>query len=182
MDTTTDAPTSAAAPEQSGDEQATGLGAAAATNAAIDVAMGADTSSSSDEANPTHNGATAAAASAAGLAPPGTSSHHNNQPGATSNHNNANGGKPVQAYCKLQGENFQYYVQTLAVTLGRRVAGISDDVDVDLGPGRTISRRHARIEYDFPSRQFVLLPLSKNGVHVNGVLYRHGDRVPLETK
>ncbi len=89
---------------------------------------------------------------------------------------------PVQAYAKLQGENFVYYVQTLTITLGRRVAG-SEDVDVDLGNGRTISRRHARIQYDWQTRKFHLSPLGKNGVHVNGELYTPGcPPVPLETR
>lgn len=125
------------------------------------------------------NGSGSAAAAVAAAADGATASATTTTTSATSA---VGGSKPIQAYAKLQGENFVYYVQTLSVTLGRRVAGSGDDVDVDLGSGRTISRRHARIEYDFTLRQFVLLPLSKNGVHVNGVLYRVNDRVPLETK
>ena len=56
----------------------------------------------------------------------------------------------VQAYAKLQGENFVYYVRSLSVVLGRRVAGC-DDVDVDLGPYKTISRQHARYAPSRPS-------------------------------
>ncbi len=63
----------------------------------------------------------------------------------------------VQAYAKLQGRDFVYYVRSLSVVLGRRVSAASDTVsaasdtgaraegaDVDLGPSRAISRRHAR--------------------------------------
>jgi hypothetical protein len=88
---------------------------------------------------------------------------------------------PIRAYAKLQGESFVYYVQTLKITLGRRVQGFSD-VDVDLGPSRTISRVHARIMFDFDSRKFVLYPLGKNGVTVNGENFKPGTEIPLETK
>eukprot|EP00730_Choanoeca_flexa_P006791 TRINITY_DN12225_c5_g2_i1.p1 TRINITY_DN12225_c5_g2~~TRINITY_DN12225_c5_g2_i1.p1 ORF type:complete len:446 (+),score=30.81 TRINITY_DN12225_c5_g2_i1:158-1495(+) len=88
---------------------------------------------------------------------------------------------PIQAYAKLQGENFVYYVQTLELTLGRRVDGYTD-VQVDLGPSRTISRQHAKIVYDFTSRRFMLHPLGKNGVAVNGHHYKPGAVIPLETK
>ena len=94
----------------------------------------------------------------------------------------AAGAAPIQAYAKLQGENFVYYIRTLALTLGRRVPG-SETVDVDLGPSRNISRVHARIEYDFQSRQFTICPLGKNGITVNGVAYppQHMP-VPLKTR
>lgn len=88
---------------------------------------------------------------------------------------------PIQAYAKLQGENFVYYIQTLSVTLGRRVAG-SEGVDVDLGSAKTISRTHARIEYDFDSRKFMMVPVGKNGVTINGKLHTPGDTIPLDTR
>jgi len=88
---------------------------------------------------------------------------------------------PIQAYAKLQGENFVYYVQTLELMLGRRVEGYTD-VQVDLGPSRTISRQHAKIVYEFQSRRFMLHPLGKNGVVVNGQHYTPGAVIPLDTK
>ena len=73
-------------------------------------------------------------------------------------------------------------VQTLTIVLGRRVVGY-DDVDVDLGNSKTISRRHARIDYDFTTRQFNLTPLGKNGVIVDGVLYLStSPPIPMTTK
>lgn len=88
----------------------------------------------------------------------------------------------VQAYAKLQGEAFEYFVQTLSLTLGRRVVG-RDPVDVDLGTSRSISRVHARIQYDFATRQFVILPLGKNGIVVDDVTYpQNCDPVPLKSK
>jgi hypothetical protein len=78
-----------------------------------------------------------------------------------------------------------YYVRTLSITLGlillhppsrltsrpgRKVANAgSDDVDVDLGGSKSVSRRHARIAYDFEIRKFKLSLLGKNGVTINGI-------------
>eukprot|EP01137_Pigoraptor_chileana_P002260 Opistho-2@40847 len=81
---------------------------------------------------------------------------------------NANAISPVLAYAKLQGEDFVYYVQTLGITIGRKTQK-TDDVDVDLGNSKQLSRRHARIEYNFTTRHFELKCLGKNGVVVDGV-------------
>ena len=104
----------------------------------------------------------------------------------------------AQAYAKLHGESFVYYMRTLSslapsagviamlialVTLGRR-GGEGDDVDVDLGSSnKSISRLHARIVYDFTTRSFHLFSLGKNGVTVNGAHHPpNSDPVELETK
>ncbi|CEH18258.1 Transcription factor of the Forkhead/HNF3 family [Ceraceosorus bombacis] len=73
---------------------------------------------------------------------------------------------PIQAYAKLEFPGFSYYLQTLDISIGRRPAHIpapefsaageahitsapkvQGDVDVDLGPLKSISRLHARIYY-----------------------------------
>ncbi|WFC97432.1 Pre-rRNA-processing protein fhl1 [Malassezia yamatoensis] len=71
---------------------------------------------------------------------------------------------PICAYAKLEFPGFSYYVQTLEVTIGRRPGQLVNsatgapfsmaplsynhrDVDVDLGPLKSISRLHARIFY-----------------------------------
>ena len=70
---------------------------------------------------------------------------------------------PIRAYAKLEFPGFSYYVQTLEVTIGRRPGQLQNgvaapmrapqqawrqnDVDVDLGPLKSISRLHARIFY-----------------------------------
>lgn len=76
-------------------------------------------------------------------------------------------GGPIQAYAKLEFPGFSYYIQTLDFTVGRRPAHIrpatdsatasrqhitgaqkaEGDVDVDLGPLKSISRLHVRIFY-----------------------------------
>ncbi|WFD24459.1 Pre-rRNA-processing protein fhl1 [Malassezia equina] len=63
---------------------------------------------------------------------------------------------PIRAYAKLEFPGFSYYIQTLQVTIGRRPQApasaspswrANKDVDVDLGPLKSISRLHARIFY-----------------------------------
>ncbi|KAI3623539.1 FHL1 [Malassezia furfur] len=79
-------------------------------------------------------------------------------PGAAAAHDG-----PIRAYAKLEFPGFSYYVQTLQVTIGRRPGQLQGahaapvraptpaarhgDVDVDLGPLKSISRLHARIFY-----------------------------------
>uniref|UniRef100_A0ACD5V0B0 Uncharacterized protein n=1 Tax=Avena sativa TaxID=4498 RepID=A0ACD5V0B0_AVESA len=87
-------------------------------------------------------------------------------------------------FAKLQGEDFEYYMQTYSIILGRHSRkkdqhgdGTPDDVDVDLGilgGGMNVSRRHARIFYDFARRRFALEVLGKNGCLVEGVLHVPG--------
>ncbi|WVZ52185.1 hypothetical protein U9M48_003269 [Paspalum notatum var. saurae] len=86
-------------------------------------------------------------------------------------------------FAKLQGECFEYYMQTYSIVLGRHSRRSSKDppapppeaddgVDVDLGPlggGMNVSRRHARIFYDFPRRRFALEVYGKNGCFVEGM-------------
>ncbi|WFD31926.1 Pre-rRNA-processing protein fhl1 [Malassezia sp. CBS 17886] len=66
--------------------------------------------------------------------------------------------EPIRAYAKLEFPGFSYYIQTLDVTIGRRAAADGahaapaarrtyGDVDVDLGPLKSISRLHARVFY-----------------------------------
>jgi hypothetical protein len=84
-------------------------------------------------------------------------------------------------FAKLQGEDFEYYMQTYSIILGRHSRkkddDTPDDVDVDLGilgGGMNVSRRHARIFYDFARRRFALEVLGKNGCFVEGVLHVPG--------
>lgn len=92
------------------------------------------------------------------------------------------GDSNVQAYAKLQGEDFTYYMQTLAIVIGRR-ATPDDEVDVDLGRSKLISRQHVRIEYNFQRQRFELKCLGKNGVYVDGRFHtRDHEPIMLETK
>ncbi|KAI0663127.1 fork head domain-containing protein [Cubamyces menziesii] len=92
----------------------------------------------------------------------------------------------ISAYYSLVFPNFVYYLQTLNVTIGRRcvpanTASSSDNpqVDVDLGPLKSVSRLHAKIEYDEEEERFVLIVIGRNGAWVDGVWSGSGSKVPL---
>ncbi|XAR58745.1 hypothetical protein NMG60_11014268 [Bertholletia excelsa] len=86
------------------------------------------------------------------------------------------GSSDVEAgFAKLQGEDFEYYMQTYSIVLGRNSKKSTVDVDLSsLGGGMNISRHHARIFYDFQRRRFALEVLGKNGCFVEGVLHLPG--------
>lgn len=88
----------------------------------------------------------------------------------------AGGGDVEAGFAKLQGEDFEYYMQTYSILLGRNSKKSTVDVDLSsLGGGMNISRVHARIFYDFPRRRFALEILGKNGCLVEGVLHLPGN-------
>jgi len=104
-----------------------------------------------------------------------------------------------EGFAKLRGYNIEYFIQKLSVTLGRTVpltreklekkqlekkeAGEDEktqllkfllqeqEVDIPLGPYKNISRKHARISYNFALKCFELFVLSKNGAKVDGKYY-----------
>lgn len=85
------------------------------------------------------------------------------------------GEDPEVGFAKLQGEDFEYYMQTYSIVLGRNSKRAEVDVDLtSLGGGMSISRKHARIFYDFARRRFALEVLGKNGCFVEGVLHVPG--------
>lgn len=88
----------------------------------------------------------------------------------------ASSGDVEAGFAKLQGEDFEYYMQTYSIILGRNSKKSNVDVDLSsLGGGMNISRHHARIFYDFARRRFALEVLGKNGCLVEGVLHLPGN-------
>ena len=84
----------------------------------------------------------------------------------------ATSGDVEAGFAKLQGEDFEYYMQTYSIILARNSKKSTVDVDLSsLGGGMNISRHHARIFYDFAHRRFALEVLDKNGCFVKGVLH-----------
>ncbi|XBW35022.1 hypothetical protein QEN19_000587 [Hanseniaspora menglaensis] len=90
----------------------------------------------------------------------------------------------ISAYARLDFADSTFYVQTLKVTLGRKPntndpsqTGVvtaqqvldsnKDNVDVNLGFSKNISRKHAQIYYNFANEQFEMTVLGKNGAFVN---------------
>jgi hypothetical protein len=85
-------------------------------------------------------------------------------------------GEVEPGFAKLQGEDFEYYMQTYSIMLGRNSKKSTVDVDLSsLGGGMNISRHHARIFYDFQRRRFALDVIGKNGCLVEGVLHLPGN-------
>ncbi|KAG2755736.1 hypothetical protein P692DRAFT_20826691 [Suillus brevipes Sb2] len=92
----------------------------------------------------------------------------------------------ISAYYSLVFPNITFYLQTLTVTIGRRCipnastsTGDNSPVDVDLGPLKSVSRLHAKIEYEEDDERFVLAVVGRNGAWVDGVWSGSGSRVPL---
>ena len=93
----------------------------------------------------------------------------------------------ISAYYSLVFPTFTYYLQTLNVTIGRRCIPTSTassseqtQVDVDLGPLKSVSRLHARILRD--SKAFVVEDLeSSNGTFVNSQFLRPHEAYPLKS-
>ncbi|CCH41234.1 Pre-rRNA-processing protein [Wickerhamomyces ciferrii] len=89
----------------------------------------------------------------------------------------------VSAYARLEFENFIFYVQTLQVVLGRKSENDqSHSVDVHLGDSKAISRKHAKIFYNFGTERFELSIQGKNGAFVDDVFIERGATVPLTNK
>ncbi len=92
----------------------------------------------------------------------------------------------VQAYAKLAGSMWTYYIQALSVTIGRQSDYASGDteagrVEIDLGPSKVVSRRHAKISYDLQDRHWQLTVMGRNGVKVDGRVYKEGNDTTLRS-
>ncbi|EMR10534.1 hypothetical protein PNEG_01242 [Pneumocystis murina B123] len=95
----------------------------------------------------------------------------------------------VQAYAKLAGATWTYYVKALNVTIGREPDHTTSKndidpkfdihVDLDLGPTKIISRKHAVIEYDLQRRFWECIVYGRNGLKIDNKLYKNNKRIRL---
>ncbi|QSL65409.1 hypothetical protein MERGE_002719 [Pneumocystis wakefieldiae] len=95
----------------------------------------------------------------------------------------------VQAYAKLAGATWTYYVKTLNVTIGRErdytaskndiESGPDIHVDLDLGPTKIVSRRHAVIQYDLQGRYWECIIYGRNGLKIDNKTYKNIKKVKL---
>ncbi|KAM5445255.1 transcription factor [Microsporum audouinii] len=102
----------------------------------------------------------------------------------------------VEAYAKIAGRDWTYYVKTLHVNIGRppdrdqRVDAQSSpitvaaqalpDVHIDLGPGKFVSRLHAEIYYDRDDPPCWRVRVNgRNGIRVNNVFFKRGTATQL---
>ncbi|AQZ10559.1 FHL1 (YPR104C) [Zygosaccharomyces parabailii] len=89
----------------------------------------------------------------------------------------------ISAYARLDFQSFTFYVQTLHVIIGRRSENdFTHKVDVNLGPSKSISRRHAQIFYNFGTGRFELSIIGKNGAFVDDIFVERGNTVPLKNR
>ncbi|CAO3587107.1 unnamed protein product [Absidia cylindrospora] len=130
----------------------------------------------------------APAPSTTGITPLETSGPHTTLTGISSTSTvnaspNTAPSAPVQAYAKLEGEDFCYYIRTLQVTLGRKAAASTpNNVDIPLGNTKSVSRHHARLFYNFTTQRFEMMVFGKNGALVNERFVECGATVPLENR
>ncbi|QDZ19019.1 FHA domain-containing protein [Chloropicon primus] len=69
----------------------------------------------------------------------------------------------------VEGSDIDYLLKKYEIFIGRKSK--STPVDVVLGNSMSISRKHAKISYNFDTRNWELTILGKNGVSVGKILY-----------
>lgn len=99
----------------------------------------------------------------------------------------------VQAYAKIAGRDWTFYVTKLTVNIGRAPEpapklppNYNPDTDpeflhIDLGPAKMVSRQHAQITFNAATERWNLVVKGRNGVKVNQVAWRLGQSKPLES-
>lgn len=90
----------------------------------------------------------------------------------------------ISAYARLDFDNYTFFVQTLQVVLGRELHEellllAHHTVDVHLSQKKAISRRHAKIFYNFGTQRFEISVLGRNGAFVDDLFVEKGITVPL---
>ncbi|GMG20530.1 unnamed protein product [Ambrosiozyma monospora] len=88
----------------------------------------------------------------------------------------------IQAYAMLDFQDFTFYVQTMQILLGRMVEGDAntESLDIHLGPQKAISRKHAKIFYNFGTQRFELSVIGRNGAFVDDQFIEKGVTLPLK--
>jgi len=105
----------------------------------------------------------------------------------------------VQAYAKLAGKEWTFYVKNLKNVIGRppeaqnalptekssahtdelgglpaEAAGAKGGVHIDLGPNKMVSRSHAEIFFDSEGEKWNIMVHGRNGIRINDDNYRAG--------
>lgn len=105
----------------------------------------------------------------------------------------------VQAYAKIAGMNWTYYVKMLKINIGRppdpvhtsseiapQSSPVAEDkssaVHIDLGPSKLVSRQHATIEYNSEGvAGWQITVQGRNGVRINEQFLRRGTTRTLQS-
>ncbi|KAH7001806.1 fork head domain-containing protein [Ilyonectria destructans] len=100
-------------------------------------------------------------------------------------------GDGVKAYAKVAAQDWTFYVTKLTVNIGRAPeithAGTGgsgdnedeDQVHIDLGPSKMVSREHATISFDSKDEKWFLRVKGRNGAKVDGQPLKVGVAHPL---
>lgn len=101
----------------------------------------------------------------------------------------------ITAYAKVAGQDWTYYIRDLVVRIGRppdnhlaptatsaTTTPPPEEVHIDLGPSKFISRNHAIISYDMDGgHDWQMLVLGRNGVKVDGETFKRDAKVTLRS-
>lgn len=81
---------------------------------------------------------------------------------------------PVRAYAKLAGYDWTYYVKSVYVIIGRAPAMETQEftVDVDLGPAKNVSRKHAVLFFNTDSGIWQINVCGRNGIKIDNQLVK----------
>lgn len=110
--------------------------------------------------------------------------------------NERNVATEVQAYAKISGRDWTYYVKELEVSIGRNTDNAANlnaplpppssssngkndiTINIDLGPAKVVSRKHAVIKFNMQHGGWELLVLGRNGAKVNFKRVQAGPSAP----
>lgn len=93
----------------------------------------------------------------------------------------------VQAFAKLSGRDWTFYISSLTVSIGRglvkdatqaRTLDSFAGADIDLGPGKIVSRKHAEINYNQSTGNWELHVNGRNGAKINFTKVQSGPNSP----
>ncbi|EDO16701.1 hypothetical protein Kpol_1003p6 [Vanderwaltozyma polyspora DSM 70294] len=85
----------------------------------------------------------------------------------------------VQAYAKLSGVDWTYYVKHVEILIGRNInldgnsqkkdddQNSTSSITIDLGPSKVVSRKHASISFNMQTGNWEFSVLGRNGAKVN---------------
>lgn len=91
----------------------------------------------------------------------------------------------VQAFAKLSGRDWTYYISSLRVSIGRgqpidshNPGKHTSGCDIDLGPAKIVSRKHADIVYNQSTGNWELHVNGRNGAKINFTKVESGPQSP----
>ena len=87
-----------------------------------------------------------------------------------------------KGFALLKGEQVEYYIQALSITIGRYHENnqklrknSKQKIDLELGKLKNISRVHAKISFNFKLKKFEIKCYSKNGIKINNEYFSKND-------